>query len=503
MHRVIIVAVVAIIGLLPSALAEDQESANPTFLFWGRLTMGQVVSTWTNDSYDFFFEKEWLKGYDAGVKLTRRIAPHTIGRINGGFGVIYAARRLSMMAASTELTAKKTVPYLLDASLVSTFGMLDDRDTLLAEAGYFPFKYNPQSTSLGEYLFRTGTYPGVLVSGFEHSIDRPKVCGVHLSWIMNAAGRLTQDFLLTTEMDFFPMHDLNFTYIAAYTPHPFIDFGAGVEFARFLPVDERKTTPGKYGYLYNYRNPDERKWVGYVDTVANDTVIYTFSGIKPMARLTISPQSLYRISFLGKEDLKLYAEAVVLGVKNYAGWYENLEERIPVMFGMNWPTHQLLSYCIVPGVMGYLLEQKNDAKLTAAGMFGAGGVVLGIGSWLVDHFLQINTKPDLLAIEGEWYGSKYWNSQEYIWKAASPVPYTGYPTGPDIVTWDRKTNDDWRWSVYMSKRINTFLRISGQAASDHTPRNWYTPGPPSFVKYTELVPRSNDWYYMMRMTLYF
>jgi len=67
-----------------------------------------------------------------------------------------------------------------------------------------------------------------------------------------------------------------------------------------------------------------------------------------------------------------------------------------------------------------------------------------------------------------------------------------------------KTDDDWKWSVYGSKKIGSNLKLSAQAACDHTPRTWYTPGPPSFVKYTELVPRSNkDWYWMLRATYYF
>jgi hypothetical protein len=66
-----------------------------------------------------------------------------------------------------------------------------------------------------------------------------------------------------------------------------------------------------------------------------------------------------------------------------------------------------------------------------------------------------------------------------------------------------KRDDDWKWSIYASRRINKFLRISAQAASDHTPRNWYTPGPPSFVKYTDMVPLTKDWYYMMRLSFYF
>lgn len=35
--------------------------------------------------------------------------------------------------------------------------------------GYFPYKFNPDATNLGEFLFRTGTYPLYLISNFNHS----------------------------------------------------------------------------------------------------------------------------------------------------------------------------------------------------------------------------------------------------------------------------------------------------------------------------------------------
>ena len=76
----------------------------------------------------------------------------------------------------------------------------DRIDSLTVELGYYPFKYNPQSTNLGEYLFRSGTYPGWLVTGFEHSIDRPKLEGVHVSHAIGSTVRLKQDLIVSTEL---------------------------------------------------------------------------------------------------------------------------------------------------------------------------------------------------------------------------------------------------------------------------------------------------------------
>jgi hypothetical protein len=90
-----------------------------------------------------------------------------------------------------------------------------------------------------------------------------------------------------------------------------------------------------------------------------------------------------------------------------------------------------------------------ERKVIKAGSFGLGGILLGTASWLLDRGLNTNTKLDLLAVEGEYYPSKYANSQEYMWEDRSPMPYTG-PTGLSYSRWNdslAKTDDDWKWSV--------------------------------------------------------
>ncbi|MBN1129464.1 MAG: hypothetical protein JXA71_10785 [Chitinispirillaceae bacterium] len=513
LKKALFICTLLIASFAPAVFAND---SLPSFMLWGRATFGQVVSSiYETGSYDFDFEKEWLQNFEGGVRLNRQISPELCGRFHIGFGAI-ASTVGQKNSPSAELTARKFAAVLLDGSMLySRPGFLMENDSLQVELGYFPFKYHPQAMNLGEYLFRTGVYPGVVVCGFEHANnDKPKLGGIHLGYGAPMAGWLKLDLLLNAELDMYPLHDLNLTGIATYAPHRVFTLGAGVEFARLLVLDERKTTPGT-----NQRSVDN--WVGYIDPLTGDTTLYTFKGTKLMGRATLDLKAALEIAtgplaFFGREDLKVYGEAVVLGVKNYPGWYADRQKRMPVMFGINWPTNQLLSYAIVPGVMGYLLEQKKGdrafmgmtikEKHFKAGAFGIGGMITGAASWLLDRMLNTNTKLDLLAVEGEYYGSMFANSQEYMWKSRSPVPYTGTSSGMNHVNWSdslAKTDDDWKWSVYASRKIGSHFRVSAQAASDHTPKNWYTPGPPSFVKYTEMVPRSRDWYWMTRVTYYF
>jgi len=440
----------------PVVPAVSDKPAVPDFTFWGRMTLGQVVSSGTENGFDYDFQGEWLENIDGGIKVSRQISPRLLGRLNLGF-TVNASTVPQRNVNSVELTAKKIAPALLDASMLySRNDIFMKNDAFQIEFGYFPFKYNPQSTNLGEYLFRSNCYPSLIVSGFENSIDKPKLGGVHLGYLCDAYGTLKQDLIVNTELDIFPLHDINLTYIVTYTPHPVFTIGAGVEFARLIAVDPSKTTPG----LDTIAHPVVDQWVGYVKPGTTDTTLYTFRGTKVMGRATIDIKAAIEsfagdLNLFGSEDMKLYGEAAVLGVQNYPGWYEKISDRIPIMAGFNIPAFKVL---------------------------------------------------DVFSVELEYFKNPYWNSQEFIWKAQSPVPYTGSAAGSNFLNWNdslAKTNDDLKWSIYASKKINKVLRVSAQVASDRTPRNWYTPGPPSFVKYTDMVPRSWDWYYMARLSYYF
>lgn len=490
----------------------------PDITLWGRTTMGQVVSSIREKggTYDYEFTGEWLENIDGGIRLTRQATPSILGRLNIGF-TVNASRVRQFTGNSFELTSKMFTATLLDASVqYSRSGPFGTHDSLTMEFGYFPFKYNPQSTNLGEYLFRTGTYPEVIVSGFENSnIDKPKIGGVHGAWGISPWVQI--DAILNTELDIFPLHDLSATAIATGRWPKVGTVAFGVQFAHLIDVDSGKTTPG----LDTQYHPDVDKWVGYIDTAKNDTTLYTFKGTKLMGRAMLDIKGIVEnftgaLPMFGKEDLKLYGEAAILGVKNYPGWYNKPGERVPAMAGITWPTHQYSSYCLVPGLIAYGLgdrtvvtrlfgtEMTDRTRKTI--LFGSSGVVLGAGLWAIEHYLNVNTRLDLLTAEIEVFKSPYWNSQEFIWKNGSPVPYTGSTAGSNYAYWAdslARTDDDIKWSIYASKKFGAWLRLSGQIACDHTPRNWYTAAPPAFVKYTEMVPRTKDWYYMMRASFYF
>ena len=57
------------------------------------------------------------------------------------------------------------------AEISYSFGAIE-RPWLRMGAGVFPFKYNPDVRNLGEYLFRTGSYPPIMMSTFDFPLAR-------------------------------------------------------------------------------------------------------------------------------------------------------------------------------------------------------------------------------------------------------------------------------------------------------------------------------------------
>jgi len=173
-----------------------------------------------------------------------------------------------------------------------------------------------------------------------------------------------------------------------------------------------------------------------------------------MARLTFDPKKLLPMPFLGSADLKVYGEIALLGVKNYPLYYEKRSERMPLMAGINMPTFKLL---------------------------------------------------DVLAVELEWYKSPFPNSSRFIYEDRSPIPFTGRAQLTDVYSsekniYDFKDKDDFKWSVYASKRLNRLLRLSLQVANDHSQRDDYGLTQNGAKIYQEICQDTKDWYWITRLT---
>lgn len=432
-------------------IAKDTSSIQFSISPWGFLTLGRVEKTQREAaaSADADFNDFWISDFDAGIKSIVKIGKYGKTRFNFGFTTGFY---ICPSKSEIEKMQRSFKPYLLDAALEHTFIFNDH--TIFTELGFFPFKYNPQVRNLGEYLFRSNSYPTVIYTNFD--IPNEKLVGFHGKYEYNISefNRIQADILFTTEHKIFPLHDFSLSYIISGNFLNFVNFGLGISHSHLISLDEYYTTPAKDTEEYPKALPSYNN-VGFKDSLGN-TTDYTFKNTKAMGRITLDPKAFFDFSFFGSEDLKLYGEANLLGIKNFKGWYENRKNRIVYTMGFNFPAFKIL---------------------------------------------------DVFAIEGEYWENPYWNSFQNIWKNGYPTPFIGNDaqapnyyrfSDPSDTNYVYKpvTGKNWKWSIYASKTIFDRLSFVCQFSSDHTMRDKYLY---PTKRYTELVPRTKDWYWMTKI----
>lgn len=411
------------------------------------------------------FRNLWVSHAFLNFSLRSSIGKHlsVIGSLEGRLW--YNSVPFSYNPDQTEGFPRQNVDlYFPTAAGIVSFGNEKKPEFSLA-FGRFEYKYNDQARNLGEYLFRSGTYPGYLITNFDLPLAR--LSGIKAS--LRLWNFLDQDLLLTTLREIRPFYDLSISYLARASLGKVAAVGAGVSFDNCIDAETPENSVTK-SYSQN----------GYLNS-PGDTGYYTFAGTKLLGHVMIDPKRFFRASpFLGEEDLKVYGEAAILGLKDYPAsnkydtlnqsnmWgYDDIAKRIPAMAGVNLPTHQFLSYCILPAVLGYELEGNSSRKLNK--MLGAGvpGIVLGLGSWMLDHFCGSNTRLDLVSLETEWYGCPYQDSYANPMTNGLPVPSTARTPGYSDDK-DRINYDDVKWSLYLKKRFFNNGEIIMQFARDHS-----------------------------------
>jgi hypothetical protein len=244
--------------------------------------------------------------------------------INQHLRVIVGAE--AELGANLNDNGQKKTFFLKEAQGIYSFG---DPSFLAMQiaSGYFPFKYNPEARNLGEYLYRTGTYPGYVVSDFDN--PKARLMGFRVSGTFMENIKL--DALFTSEYTVHPYYDYSLSFVGGYKPpiNNIIDIGAGIDFDRILPIMPERTTNPTNVVRDTANNP----------VIENgDTLKFTFKGTKLMGRVTFDFKPLLPFAeIFGPDDGKIYGEIAVLGLKNYGATYDAISKRIPIMFGFNIP----------------------------------------------------------------------------------------------------------------------------------------------------------------------
>jgi hypothetical protein len=376
---------------------------------------------------------------------------------------------------------------------------------LLGQVGYFKFKYNPDVRNLGEYMFRTGTYPIY----FDMTFDAPfaRLLGVHLQSNL-FDNSLKLDALLSSST-LFPTMNWSLSGLINYdiAALHFISIGAGYDFSDLLDVYTNNayakggdpTTP--HNTSVNYQ---------YISSPGDTSNWYTFRGDKVMGRISFAPQAFFKWRFLGENDLRLYAEAVLIGRQNYpdtgysqgspnlvAPSYDDWTQKTPVAVGFNFPTYPLIAYGLTPEMLLWKLQGKYDVVPQVATTVGS--LVAGAALSLLQEMFHVNSQLDVLNLELEWFGAKYYNDDFNVFAANSnPLPndvsFWGTPGAPN--------KSQTKWSLYAKKSfLNGHFALTGQVGLDHTRLSNF-----SYDNYqlrNELLVTNQDWWWVLKTSWMF
>lgn len=330
------------------------------------------------------------------------------------------------------------------------------------EFGFFPYKYNPDAQNLGEYLYRSGTYPGVIrtTDGLNlMNYALYEAYGVHFR-VNQLEGRIAHDFNVFSQPTSIPIGDLTPAYELSVKT-PLVEFGAGAAYNRLITYNSKATRPKdvENGYFeVDTGGAAGPEFMGPYALAPDDppgsatsiqgrikrgdssvTVLhyYTQKGVKLMARVALDLGGLLLPEHLRNPgDLRFFAEVALLGMENQPFYYEDQTERMPVMFGVNLPTCRLL---------------------------------------------------DLLSVQAEYYSSPFRNSYEF--------DYFARPVWTISQSFSPYHRDDWKWSVNARKKVNRLLTLQVQVANDYLRLPEFTLNTSS----TPLTIMPENWYYLLRL----
>jgi hypothetical protein len=324
---------------------------------------------------------------------------------------------------------------------------------LLLKAGIFPYKYNPDAKDLGEYLYRTWTYPTIITTG---GLDLVGSAGAQLSGLSAGTrrGGFSNDVLLTIQTDRPPVLGLSLADVAAYRLG-ILELGAGFMFDNFYNPDPKQATPKSPvnawytlsdGSKLSKREYDDLQSQALLPAGATiaDTGYYTMIGQKAMARLAIDVGKALGGDWLSPGELRFYSEAIVMGLKDYPTYYEKPFDRTAFLFGANLPAFRLL---------------------------------------------------DLLSVEAEYCANPFNNSTrgplgEGMAAPHVELPPQGFPDPPKVA------GDDWKWAVVARKDVLPGFAVQVQAANDHL-KMLDVYSTPDFY---DFLIRPNHWYWVVNLS---
>jgi hypothetical protein len=440
----------SLVGVALPSMAEETYPKLSPLHFNGNWEVGQIEQAFS-DQENTDVDKELLNRTTVWVLQAAQLAENAKASLGFGGGYFFVYPRTLGLNPFTHTS--RSGFGLTEANGEITFLREDDNKYWLrVMAGVFNYKYNPEAKNLGEYMFRTWTYPTVITTG---GLNLSGSAFAQLSGfkIDTRKGGFTNDAILSIQSGRAPATALSFTDIATYQVGGFLTLGAGFMFDSFYGADEEAITPTKQkdNQYYKLSNGVEMAAVEYADRLAAspstipagvvivDTSYYSLAGQKAMGRFTLDLGNIIGEDFSKQSPFKLYGEAIVLGLKDYPTFYTDIMDRLVLMAGIEVPTFGILD------MLAFEYERcTNPYPNTTRGANG-NGLALPYFDAVLDNF-------------------------------------------PDKVREFHR--DDVKWTLYAKKEIVKGMNIHFQAANDHlrmldvystadmadfliTPKHWY------------------------------
>lgn len=352
---------------------------------------------------------------------------------------------------------KQSEFYIREAQGV--FSLLKNESMSIELAlGLMPYKYNSEVRELGEFLFRSGTYPFYLQSDFDRPFSR--LTGLRASFRAgNDMFGWKIDWLALTQREIRPFYDISIAAVADLSLLRILNIGAGIDFANAFPMNDKYTTPRNimcdvlpYPYIIYGR-----------DSTPIGSAYYTFKGTKLMARLTMDPIGMVREDkesivnvIAGRNGGKLYGEIAVIGLENYPRnnnnlvGYDIMNEKMPWMLGITVPMWKILDVC---------------------------------------------------SFEIERYPSPLPNTTFSYMKGVPVNPFTISDNRTPAYDFTNVYRPRWYWSFYMEKQIITNFSVVCQMGRDH--QRWEMPLGFTFFTYDyeEAMVKSNEWGWHIKLVV--
>jgi len=135
------------------------------------MELGEIVTGGVNSKTNLAMDNTWMKNLIAGLSVDAALSERNFLDIGMEMQMYNDFPITSRALSYPEFRYLYFYPYLSRAEYSHYFGDVKNPYITLS-AGYFPFKYNSDVKNLGEYLFRTGTYPQYILNEFDFPLAR-------------------------------------------------------------------------------------------------------------------------------------------------------------------------------------------------------------------------------------------------------------------------------------------------------------------------------------------